>query len=318
MKRLVDMPSHKCEASPFGTWMILSVLALCLAAIGLCGCKSAEERRFEEQVVCLTQAAEEGDVEAQKNLGILYLLGIGVPESGELGFMWLRKAVVQGDQEAKVLQKDFSEIWYEKACWYYFGERGREESPEKAAAYMRLSAEEGCVWAQTFLADMYSLGKGVEESPSEAARWYRKAAEQDYPAAQLELGRLYQQGRGVEKNAEEAMRWYHRAILARNTTDPALYPSGMAELALGEMYLDGDGVKQDFTEAAKWFQAAIEQDYPPDEVYYELGLLYASGKGVPKDLDKAKTLMERTEWYEPAQEWLKAHAEASPEESRGQ
>ncbi len=49
------------------------------------------------------KAAEQGHIEAQYMLGLLYLLGKGVPESRYEATKWLRKAAEQGHSDARDL-----------------------------------------------------------------------------------------------------------------------------------------------------------------------------------------------------------------------
>lgn len=64
-----------------------------------------------------------------------------------------------------------------------------EEDGEKSTQYYKMAAEAGNAYAQTILANAYSLGRDIEQSDELALAWYRKAAEQGYPYAQYELGK---------------------------------------------------------------------------------------------------------------------------------
>jgi len=54
-----------------------------------------------------------------------------------------------------------------------------------------------------------------------------------------------------------------------------------AQFNLGLMYANGRGVPQDYAEAAKWFRLAADQGDATAQ--HNLALMYYSGKGVPKD-----------------------------------
>ena len=58
-----------------------------------------------------------------------------------------------------------------------------------------------------------------------------------------------------------------------------------AQWELGYMYAEGRGVEKNDKEAAKWFRKAAEQGDAVSQ--YELGRLYAKGKGVDQDYEKA-------------------------------
>ena len=53
----------------------------------------------------LRKAAAQGNPVAERNLGVMYLQGIGVPADREEGIRWLRKAAAHGDDESKAALK---------------------------------------------------------------------------------------------------------------------------------------------------------------------------------------------------------------------
>ena len=59
-----------------------------------------------------------------------------------------------------------------------------------------------------------------------------------------------------------------------------------AQSALGVMYATGEGVPQDGAEALRWFTLAAEQGYARGQS--GLGLMYARGQGVPQDNAEAE------------------------------
>lgn len=70
---------------------------------------------------------------------------------------------------------------------------------------------------------------------------------------------------------------------------------------LGIMYATGIGVPMDASEAAKWFRMAAEQGHVGGQV--KLGVLYANGEGVPKDATQA------LKWFRKAAEQGHAFAQ---------
>ena len=58
-----------------------------------------------------------------------------------------------------------------------------------------------------------------------------------------------------------------------------------AQYNLGVMYEKGKGVEKNLNKAKKWFQFAAEQGLA--KAQYNLGLIYGKGKGVDKDYSKA-------------------------------
>lgn len=62
-----------------------------------------------------------------------------------------------------------------------------------------------------------------------------------------------------------------------------------AQYRLGEMYAHGRGVRPDFDKAAAWFRKAADHGFAPAE--FGLGLMYANGWGVRRDYSEAVS------WY---------------------
>ncbi len=58
-----------------------------------------------------------------------------------------------------------------------------------------------------------------------------------------------------------------------------------AQAALGLMYASGLGVPQDYADAAKWYRKAADQGFATAMI--SLGFMYAEGQGVPQDYVQA-------------------------------
>ena len=52
-------------------------------------------------VELFTKAAEQGNVDAQNNLGVMYFVGEGVSRDVNKAKQWFEKAAAQGNEEAK-------------------------------------------------------------------------------------------------------------------------------------------------------------------------------------------------------------------------
>ena len=132
----------------------------------------------------LLDLAEQGDGEAQFQLGLLYASGEGVEEDDAEAARWLRLAEEQGHGKAQV------ELFRRATRW---------------------EAEQGDVEAQMSLGFRYWFGLDGEKDLIKAARWYRLAAEQGNADAQYRLGWFYIVGDGVQRDFEEGIRWYRLA-----------------------------------------------------------------------------------------------------------
>lgn len=185
--------------------------------------------------------AEAGDADAQANLGYMYYVGEGVPQSYPEAVKWYEKAAIQGNRDAQ----------YNLAVAYAFGE-GTKQDYAQAATWYRRAAEQGHASAQYSLGISYSYGEGIKQDPAEAVKWFKLAAEQGYVRAQVQLGSKYHTGDGVEQNYAEAVRWYR---MAADRGDP------VAQYNLGSMYRSGSGVSQDYNQAMRWFRLSADQGY---------------------------------------------------------
>ncbi|MGB6133342.1 MAG: tetratricopeptide repeat protein [Acidobacteriaceae bacterium] len=163
-----------------------------------------------------------------------------------------------------------------------------------AAFWYRKAAEGGDSYAQNNLGALYEEGDGVPQDFKEAAFWYRKAAEQGNVGALCNLGSLYELGKGVAKDCAQAATWYREAadqyahgtapdyeLAAHFYRKAADQGDPWAQLQLGLLYKTGRGVPKDDVQAAAWIGKASEHAMPAAN--YNLGLLYLQGRGVPHD-----------------------------------
>jgi hypothetical protein len=134
----------------------------------------------EEDIQRLKLQAEQGDVEAQCDLGIMYCLGQGIQQDHTDAAKWFRLAAEQGLAEA---QHDLGVM--------YRNGQGVQQDHTDAAKWFRLAAEQGLADAQNNLGLMYNDGQGVQQDHREADKWYRMAAKQGNDMALFNLGLMY-------------------------------------------------------------------------------------------------------------------------------
>jgi TPR repeat protein len=133
-----------------------------------------------DQAELLRRAADQGDAEAQNNLGIMYENGSGVPQNYATAVMWYRKAADQGDAKAQT----FLGVMYENGS-------GVPQNYATAVMWYRKAADQGLATAQYNLATMFEYGVGVPKDNAKAVSWYRKAADQGDADAKNNLAALY-------------------------------------------------------------------------------------------------------------------------------
>jgi len=189
------------------------------------------------------QKAEQGDAEAQYEVGRAYDLGNGVVKNEQEAFKWYRKAAEQGHRTAestlgalyasgKGVTKDLhlSFYWTRKAAehgsfWdqyftgtnYFFGTKCPQDYEQ--AFYWFKKAADNFGLAKYRMGVCYEEGKGVDKDYKQAFHWYNDIVEKNYPNALFRLGRCYDYGMGVSKDADKALHYYRKAIAEKNVFD---------------------------------------------------------------------------------------------------
>ncbi len=158
------------------------------------------EKNPEEAVKLLRQAAEQGHVGAQLDLGLCYCNGSGVEKNYDEAATWFRKSAEQGCPAAQ------SQL----GLCYIKGE-GVVKNYNTGFQWSLKAAEQGDAIGQNIVSYCYIHGYGVKRDLTEAVKWGRKAAEQNNVYAQCNLGDYYASGTGGEKNLDEAIKWYRKA-----------------------------------------------------------------------------------------------------------
>jgi TPR repeat protein len=174
----------------FTVLCVLSGILPSLASAKLTPTEEAEALFFSKNKAL----AHKGDPIGQRNLGLCYSNGYGLPRGIDKiiqyhaeAAKWYRKAAEQGLADA---QFDLAEI-------YRFGSPGVAENPEEAYGWYRCAAEQGHPEAQVKLGYCYMNGSGIPKDDVEAVRWFRKSAKQGFELAWRCLGSCYENGEGV-------------------------------------------------------------------------------------------------------------------------
>ena len=94
--------------------------------------------------------------------------------------------------------------------------------------------------------------------------------------------------------------WVYLEVNRKASLQAAEQGQAKAQFNVGLRYANGRGVSKDVVEAAKWYRKAAEQGHA--KAQFNLGAMYANGRGVLQDAAEA------TKWYRKAAE--QGHAEA--------
>ena len=133
---------------------------------------------FPQGVAWYRQAAEQGDVTAQKALASAYWLGRGVPQDSAEAFRWHRRAA-EHDVNAQCAVGAF-----------YAEGHGVPQNDAEAAVWYRRAAKQGHKNAQHRLGVAYWRGRGVPQDYIEAHTWLNLAGAQGHAQARKDRDRV--------------------------------------------------------------------------------------------------------------------------------
>ena len=123
----------------------------------------ARERQLEQQ---LLEHAEQGDAQAQYEVGRRFWNGDGVDQDHKQAADWFDRAARQGLAAAQCALG----LCYERGD-------GVEQDMWQAAAWYQWAAQQDDVEAQLHLSECYEKGRGVPKDKEKAAEWLYKAAQ---------------------------------------------------------------------------------------------------------------------------------------------
>ena len=230
----------------------------------------------------LESNAKRGDIDACRELGVLYFEGVNGVVNLEKSAYYFSKAAEAGDVHSM----------YCMGLNYIEGS-GVPRDSEKGTFWLEKAAESGNDYAMFELASHYSNGNIVKQNYTKALSYYEMAAQKGNVYAKINAARLYETGLGTEINTQKAKAYYQEAynkLEAWANEDE----DDMAQEWLGEMYYKGCpliGVKQNYPQAVVWFEKAAEADNLSALV--NLGLCFRFGIGTFVDAGKAIELNER-------------------------
>jgi TPR repeat protein len=150
----------------------------------------------------LLVAADEGDPQAQYELGFMLLYGLGRPRDVSAGSTLLYRAAIAGHPKAQM----------QIAVNYIFGKNGTVDGAE-AIKWLSLSAKQNEGYALYYFGYCYYEGIGVIKNDEQAAAYLLRSAQAGIPEAQYQLGRFYYEGVLFTENHEQAQSWFQAAVL---------------------------------------------------------------------------------------------------------
>lgn len=228
--------------------------------------KSAEQARRWFKL-----SADQGDVDGQAMLAVMYLYGEGGPVQLEQGLDLLRQSAVQGHAGSQA----------ELGRRYRWGD-GLKQDNAQAYEWLLQAANRGRPEAMAQLGGMFSNGEGMPKNAQQANFWNVRGAVYNNPNAVYNLALAAEHGDGVTQDYVRAAQLYRSAAERQHAS---------AAGNLGFLYENGWGVKQDLAEAVRWYRQSAELGNANS--MRNLGNMHANGRGVPHDLAKAEQYLKQ-------------------------
>ena len=155
------------------------------------------------------KAADQGDADAQSDLGWLYTYGRGVETNYIEAARWYRKSAEQGNPVAQ--------HWLGHV---YLSGSGVDKDEVEAFKWFLQAAQKGNVYAQGDVGRLYATGRGVEQDSVEAIKWYRKAADAGLPSAQNTFAWMLATSTNASvRNGALALEFAQKAVAATRRTN---------------------------------------------------------------------------------------------------
>ncbi|MGA9354355.1 MAG: AMIN domain-containing protein [Terriglobales bacterium] len=213
------------------------------------------------------KAAQQGSLDAETDIALLYANGKGVPRDPAQAVVWFRRAAEGGDASAQ----------YNLALMYERGE-GLPRDYREAVRWFTAAADQNLIPPLLALAEisLQPPSPALPNDVNKAVDYYQRAANLGSAAAEVALGTIYSKGMQGKVDYAQAVGWYTKAAQQGE-------PDG--EFALGVSYALGHGVPIDYTQARRWLAAGASQGQV--EAQYDLAIICEQGNGAPPDRDQA-------------------------------
>lgn len=260
------------------------------------------EQKYYKAFKIFDTLANQGNADAQYNLGMLYYTGKGIAQNKVLAFIWFdtasnaghrlaqnklgymyEKGEVVGTQDQVKAFKEFLKSAvqnYDLAqlnLGMKYNNNIKEESLKRALFWYQKAADNGNTAAMNNLANMYYAGQTIPKDHEKAYNLYFKAAKRGDAVAQFNISMMYYNGEYVKQSDKETLSWLTLAAKAG---------LAIAQVRLGTFYREGYSlVNQNYKKALYWYYEAAKQKSAEGEFY--VGFSYFYGFGVKADTKKA-------------------------------
>jgi TPR repeat protein len=189
------------------------------------------------RTLCAAEARG-GNAAAERQMGVMFLRGLGGPIDEDEAVTWLQRSAARGDRDSEY---DLGRI---------FQTSPRRHNDERALDYLTRAANQGHVGAEFQLGRIHEKGIGTPKNLTEAFRWFRAAAEQGHAEAQAGLALFYMKAQGTTRDDTKALEWLRKGAAGNSST--AMY-------YLGVFYEDGRaGLPKSRSQAREWYTKSAD------------------------------------------------------------
>ncbi len=232
-------------------------------------CLLKKQSHFDQEIAI---KAEKGDVNAQYQLALSLLTGLGLPKDLPQAYRWMLKAAQGGQIRAQLAL----------ASMYRHGE-GVTASLTDAAYWYQHAAQAGDEEAKYAHALMQFFGDGMPQNQLKATQCLIDLANHDFVSAQTRLGEMMlQQAKQDPLKAREAVTWLKRA--EANGSDNASYLLVLAHIQ--------QTPKEPLSEEKIMWLTHGANDGDVKKQYL-LGMVYRYGVGVNQNFALAKEYLQK-------------------------
>ncbi|GES87833.1 Sel1 repeat family protein [Rhizophagus clarus] len=236
----------------------------------------------------LQRLAANGDSEAQFNLAIHYMNGIGMQKDEKKAFNLLSTSSKKGNMDAQyylaicymdevgTLRNEKKALkWFLRSEIKYFKATRNKSEKKEFKRILKLAIANDST-AQNNIGNSYIDGEGICKNNKKAFNWYTKSAKAGNAIGQYNLGYCYSNGVGTDKDEKKAFEWH---------TKSANNGYALAQNRLGYYYENGIGTEKDGFKAFEWYTKSAKTGCTIGQCY--LGYCYENGIGTEKDGIKA-------------------------------
>ena len=207
------------------------------------------------------QAAENGNIEAQYQLGNCYYLGTGTSADKEKAYEYFRLAAENGNAAAQAL------LGY----GYLSGDIGVIDY-RTAYDWFSASAEQDNAYAYGNLGDIYYYGLGTDINYNTAIEYYKKGVEGGDVNSMNQLACMYHEGQGAAVDY---------ALAVKYSTMSAETGNNIGQCYLGYCYRDGIGVSVDMQKAYQYFYSSAQNGNADAQA--AVAMMYYDGTGISRN-----------------------------------